>query len=285
MKYSYYPGCAQHGTAVDYRMSVDAVFRRLGIELEDITNWNCCGALHVDDRTVRVALSARTLAQARGLDVATPCNLCYSNLMRAQTALEDAALKTRINGALTAKYDGNTKAKHLLEVIVKDFGLPKLAEQVKNPLKIKAVPYYGCLLTRPENKFDSPENPKSLDNLISSLGAKPVKYYYKTKCCGGPILLTNEDLALSLARDLLSMAKGSGADCMVVTCPMCHLQLDAKQKAVEQKYNIKLDMPIIYFTQLIGLAMGISPGELGLDKHLVPTEKLIAKIGGGNAGK
>ncbi|VVB89686.1 CoB--CoM heterodisulfide reductase subunit B [uncultured archaeon] len=285
MKYSYYPGCAQHGTAVDYRMSVEAVFRRLGIELEEVRNWNCCGALHVDDRTVRVGLSARTLAQAKGLDLATPCNLCYSNLMRARTALEDTALRTRINEALTAKYDGNTKPKHLLEVIVNDFGLGKLAEQVKNPLKIKAVPYYGCLLTRPENKFDSPENPVSLDNLISSLGAEPVKYYYKTKCCGGPILLTNEDLALSLARDLLAMAKESGADCMVVTCPMCHLQLDAKQKAVEQKYNISLDMPIIYFTQLMGLAMGLSPKELGLDKHLVPAGKLLAKIGGSNAGK
>lgn len=279
MKYSYYPGCAQHGTAVDYRMSVDAVFRRLGIELEEIKNWNCCGALHVPDMTVRVALSAKTLASSKGLDMATPCNLCYSNLMRAGAAMEDSALKNRINEALTTKYDGSTKPKHLLEVIVKDFGLTKLAEQVKIPLKIKAVPYYGCLLTRPENKFDSPENPKSLDNLIASLGAEPVKYYYKTKCCGGPILITNEDLALCLAKDLLVMARESGADCMVVTCPMCHLQLDAKQKAVEAKYNIKIDMPVIYFTQLIGIAMGLRSSELGLDKHLVSTEKLIAKIG------
>ena len=279
MKYSYYPGCAQHGTAVDYRMSVDAVFRRLGIELEEIKNWNCCGALHVPDRTTRVALSARTLASAKGLDMATPCNLCFSNLMRTRSALEESTLKNRINEALTVKYDGNTKPKHLLEVIVKDFGLAKLAEQVKIPLKIKAVPYYGCLLTRPENKFDSPENPKSLDNLIASIGAEPVKYYYKTKCCGGPVLLTNEELALSLAKDILVMAKESGADCIVVTCPMCHLQLDAKQKAVESKYNIKLEMPVIYFTQLIGLAMGFPASELGLDKHLVPADKLIAKIG------
>ncbi len=283
MKYSYYPGCAQHGTAVDYRKSVEAVFRRLGIELEEIKNWNCCGALHVDDRTTRVALSARTLASARGLDIATPCNLCYSNLMRASSALEESLLKRSINEVLSTKYEGNAKPKHLLEVIVKDFGFAKLGEHVKKPLKIKAVPYYGCLLTRPENNFDSPENPKSLDNLIAALGAEPVKYYYKTKCCGGPILLTNEDLALGLAKDLLVMAKDSGADCMVVTCPMCHLQLDAKQKAVEVKYNIKIDLPVIYFTQLIGLAMNLNPKELGMDKHLVPTDKLIAKIGGNNA--
>ncbi len=279
MKYSYYPGCAQHGTAVDYRMSVEAVFRRLGIELEEVKNWNCCGALHVPDRTTRVALSARTLASSKGLDMATPCNLCYSNLMRTHAALEDSALRNRINEALVTKYDGNTKPKHLLEVIVNDLGLSKLAEQVKLPLKIKAAPYYGCLLTRPENKFDSPENPKSLDNLIASLGAEPVKFYYKTKCCGGPILLTNEELALSLAKDILVMAKDLGADCIVVTCPMCHLQLDAKQKAVESKYGIKLEIPVIYFTQLIGLAMGIPKSELGLDKHLVPTDRLIAKIG------
>ena len=277
MKYSYYPGCAQHGTAVDYRMSVGAVFHRLGIELEEIKNWNCCGALHVPDRNVRVALSARTLGSANGLDIATPCNLCYSNLMRANTALEETALRNVINEKLTNKYDGSTKPKHLLEVIVKDYGLSKLAEHVKKPLKIKAVPYYGCLLTRPENKFDSPENPRTLDDLISALGAEPVKYYYKTKCCGGPILITNEDLALSLAKDLLDMAKG--ADCMVVTCPMCHLQLDAKQKAVESKYNVKFNMPVIYFTQLIGIAMGLSPQELGMNKHLVPTDELVAKIG------
>jgi heterodisulfide reductase subunit B len=277
MKYSYYPGCAQHGTAVDYRISVDAVFGRLGIELEEVKNWNCCGALHVPDRTIKTALSARTLASAKGLDMATPCNLCYSNLMRAHTALEDSALNTRVNEALTEKYDGNTKSKHLLEVIVKDLGLLKLKEQVKKPLNIKAVPYYGCLLTRPENNFDSPENPVSLDSLILSLGAEPVKYYYKTKCCGGPILITNEDLALTLAKDLLVMAKG--ADCIVVTCPMCHLQLDAKQKAVESKFNIEINLPVIYFTQLIGLAMGFEPGELGLLKHLVPTDTLIAKIG------
>lgn len=280
MKYSYYPGCAQHGTAVDYRISVENVFRMLGIELEEIKNWNCCGALHVPDMTVRVALSARTLASAKGLDMATPCNLCYSNLMRASTALQDSALKTKVNEALVEKYDGNTKPKHLLEVIVKDFGLPKLAEKVRKPLKIKVVPYYGCLLTRPENNFDSPENPKSLDSLISILGAEPVKYYYKTKCCGGPALLTNEDLALGLAKDLFIMAKETGADCMVVTCPMCHLMLDGKQKAVESKYNLKIDMPVIYFTQLMGLAMGIDPKELGFSKHFVPVDKLIAKIGG-----
>ncbi len=279
MKYSYYPGCAQHGTAVDYRMSVEAVFRRLGIELEEIRNWNCCGALHVDDRTTRVALSARTLASAKGSDIATPCNLCYSNLMRAKAALEDSTLRNQVNGALVTKYDGNAAPKHLLEVVVKDLGLTRLAEHVKHPLKIKAVPYYGCLLTRPENRFDSPENPVSLDDLIRALGAEPVKYYYKTKCCGGPILITNEDLALELAKDLLLMAKDSGADCMVVTCPMCHLQLDAKQKAVEAKFNIKIDMPVIYFTQLIGLAMGIAPKELGLDKHLIATDEVIAKAG------
>jgi len=280
MKYSYYPGCAQHGTAVDYRISVEAVFGRLGIDLEEVKNWNCCGALHVPDRTVKTGLCARTLASARGLDMATPCNLCYSNLMRARVELQDSALRTMVNEALIEKYDGNTRPKHLLEVIVKDLGLAKLTEQVKRPLKIKAVPYYGCLLTRPENDFDSPQNPKSLDDLILSLGAEAVKFYYKTKCCGGPILITDEDLALSLAMELLVMAKETGADCIVVTCPMCHLQLDAKQKAVESKFNIKIDLPIIYFTQLMGLAMGLDPKELGLSQHLVPTDKLIAKIGG-----
>ncbi len=280
MKYMYYPGCAQHGTAADYRKSIETVFPRLGIELEEIKDWNCCGALHVPDRTVRVALSARILAS--GPDITTPCNLCYSNLMRSNQALEDGSLKSRINEVLTSKYEGKARVKHLLEVVVKDLGLSKLKEHVSIPLKIKAAPYYGCLLTRPENSFDSPENPKSLDNLILSMGAEPVKYYYKTKCCGGPILLTNEDLALGLAKDILVAAKESGADCIVVACPMCHLQLEAKQKAVESRFCVKIGMPVIYFTQLVGLAMGMKPPELGMDKHLVPTEILTAKIGGGN---
>lgn len=278
MKYSYYPGCAQQGTAVDYRISVRAVFRSLGIELEEIKNWNCCGALHIPDTTMRAALSARTLAMGKGMDIATPCNLCYSNLMRARSALEDIDFKNRINETLAANNNLNAKPKHLLEVVVKDFGLPKIAEHIKKPLKIKAAPYYGCLLTRPENDFDSPENPKTLDNLISTLGSEPVKYFYKTKCCGGPILITDENAALSLAKDILLMAKESGADCIVVTCPMCHLQLDAKQKAVEARYDINIDLPVIYFTQLMGLSMGFSPKEMGLDKHLVPTGKLAALI-------
>ncbi len=277
MKYSYYPGCAQHGTAVDYRISIEAVTHRLGIELEEVKNWNCCGALHVADQKEKTALSARTLASSKGHDIATPCNLCYSNLMRANTAFHDRAIMESVNEVLTEKYDGSAKPKHLLEVIVKDLGLSKLAENVKKPLKIKAVPYYGCLLTRPENNFDDPENPRSLDDLISSLGATPVKYYYKTKCCGGPILITNEDIALGLAMDILMMAKETGANCIVVTCPMCHLQLDAKQKAVESKFNIKIDMPIIYFTQLIGLSMGLDPRELGLTKHFVPADRLFTK--------
>ncbi len=282
MKYSYLPGCAQYGTAADYRKSIRPVFNHLGIELEEIRNWNCCGASHIPDEIISIALSARNLALSKGIDLATPCCLCYSNMMHANTALEGNALKSRINEALTNKYDGKTKAKHLLEVIVKDFGLAKLAEHVRIPIKIKAVPYYGCTLTRPEGNFDSPENPKSLDNLITILGAEPVKYYYKTKCCGGPILITNEDITLGLAKNLLMMAKESGADCMVVICPLCHLQLDAKQKAVESKYNINIDMPVIYFTQLIGLAMGLKPDELGLDEHLVSTDRLIAKIGSNN---
>ncbi len=282
MKYFYYPGCAQHGTAADYRISVEKVFSHIGIELEEIKNWNCCGALHMANISVSTALSARNLASAKGQDLATPCNLCYSNLMRASSALKDTILMNRINEVLTRKYDGNTKPKHLLEVIVKDLGLSELARYVKKPLNIKAVPYYGCLLTRPENNFDRHENPTSLDVLITALGAHPVPYYYKTKCCGGPILITNENIALGLGKEVLVSAKETGADCMVVTCPMCHLQLDAKQKMIESRYNIRIDLPVIYFTQFIGLAMGFDPEELGLNKHLVSVNKLIARMGFGN---
>lgn len=275
MKYSYYPGCAQHGTSADYRKSIEAVCRHLGVELEEVEDWNCCGAVHVPDSLVQTALSARILARAQDAAVATPCNLCFSNLMRAKKSMEDAAVKRQVSGMLEESY-APRRVKHLLEVLACDVGLDEIRKHVTRRLEnVKAVAYYGCLLTRPENEFDSPENPRHLDELITALGATPLPYYYKTKCCGGPIVLTHEDASLALAREILVAAKNTGADCIVVTCPMCHLQLDARQIEVEKRYDLKIELPVVFFTQLAGLAFGMNASELGLDMHLVSADALV----------
>ncbi|MFQ6119194.1 MAG: CoB--CoM heterodisulfide reductase iron-sulfur subunit B family protein [Methanosarcinales archaeon] len=268
MKYNYYPGCVLHASATDYEDSVQAVCKYLDIELEEIKNWNCCGATHVHtvNKELSIALSLRNLAKAK--EIVTPCNVCFSNLKIANKSLEDKEIKKKMSELI--KYNGNTKVRHLLEVILEDIGLEEINKKVKKPLELKVVPYYGCLLTRPDSGFDSPENPISLDKLITALGGTPVNYNYKTKCCGGPIFVTQENVALELAFNLIQYAKKIGADCMAVACPLCHAVLDAKQPEIEKKFDVKLNFPILYFTQLMGLAFNLDRKELGLNKHIVP---------------
>ncbi|MCZ7383590.1 MAG: CoB--CoM heterodisulfide reductase iron-sulfur subunit B family protein [Candidatus Methanoperedens sp.] len=285
MKLAYYPGCTLHGTAREYDASTKAVCKAVGIELTEIEDWNCCGALEaIFDKELSMGLSARNnmLAQKTGLDLVIPCSICSHNLSRADKAMKtDDAFREKIERALGEKYDG-VKIKHLLDVMVNDVGVDALAKKFVKPLKgIKAVPYYGCLLVRPSevSKFDNPENPTSLDNLIKSTGAECLPFTQKTKCCGGNLLMSKQDYAFILTKKLFDEAKAAGANCIVVACPMCHMLLDGQQSMVEKAHNTVIGLPILYFTQLIGLAMGLSEKELELDKNMVSTAKLIGSIG------
>jgi len=279
MRYAYYPGCFLHGSSLDYEISVQALCRVLGIELLEIKNWTCCGATHTSTITNELAagLSARNLIRGDGLEVTTPCNICYYNLKRANHLFRDPALKSKVNDALATKYEGNTKVKHLLEIIYSDYGLDALKEKVKKPLKgLKAAAYYGCLLTRPRDGFDSPEYPTSLDKVLMAIGIETVDYYYKTKCCGGPIFFQEDEAALSLSRELLIKAKEGGGDCIVTACPLCQVQLDARQPKIEKKYGEHLGIPVLYFTQILGLSLGIPPHQLGIPKLIVRPEKVLS---------
>ena len=287
MKLAYYPGCTLHGTAREYDASTKAVCKAAGVELVEIDDWNCCGALEaIFDKELSMGLSARNnfKAQKTGLDLVIPCSICSHNLSRADTAMKnDAGFRTKIERALGEKYNG-VKIKHLLDVIVNDIGTDALSKKFIKSLKgIKAVAYYGCLLVRPSevSKFDNPENPMSLDNLIKSTGADCLPFTQKTKCCGGNLLMSKQDYAFILTKKLFDEAKATGANCMVVACPMCHMLLDGQQTMIEKAHNTVIDMPVLYFTQLIGLAMGISEKELELDKNMVSTSKLIDSIGRG----
>ena len=285
MKLAYYPGCTLHGTAREYNASTKAVSKAAGIELTEIEDWNCCGALEaIFDKELSMGLSARNnmLAQKTGLDLVVPCSICSHNLSRADKAMKtDEAFRVKIEKALGEKYKG-VKIKHLLDVMVNDVGTEALAKKFVKPLKgIKAVPYYGCLLVRPSevSKFDNPENPTSLDDLIKATGAECLPFTQKTKCCGGNLLMSKQDYAFILTKKLFDEAKSAGANCIVVACPMCHMLLDGQQSMVEKAHNTVIDLPILYFTQLIGLAMGLSEKELELDKNMVSPEALIESIG------
>lgn len=284
MRLAYYPGCTLHGTAREYDASTKAVCKAAGIELIEIPDWNCCGALEaIFDKELSMGLSARNimLAKKTGLDLVIPCSICSHNLSRADMAMKnDETFRAKIERALGERYNG-VKLKHLLDVMVNDVGIDALAQKFIKPLKgIKAVPYYGCLLVRPSevSKFDNPENPRSLDNLIKATGAECLPFTMKTKCCGGNLLMSKQDYAFILTKKIFDEAKAAGANCIVVTCPMCHMLLDGQQSMIEKAHNTVIGLPVLYFTQLIGIAMGLGEKELELDKNMVSPAKLLESI-------
>ncbi|MFU8766317.1 MAG: CoB--CoM heterodisulfide reductase iron-sulfur subunit B family protein [Candidatus Methanoperedens sp.] len=285
MKLAYYPGCTLHGTAREYDASTKAVCKTAGIELTEIPDWNCCGALEaIFDKELSMGLSARNnmLASRTGLDLVIPCSICSHNLSRADKAMrENEGFRKKIETAIGEKYEGIT-IKHLLDVIVNDVGIETLSGKFTKKLKgIKAVPYYGCLLVRPSevSKFDNPDNPQSLDNIIKATGAQCLPFTQKTKCCGGNLLMSKQEYAFKLTKKLFDEAKSAGANCIVVACPMCHMLLDGQQAMIGKELGTVIDMPVLYFTQLLGLAMGIGEGELELDKNMVSTAGLLESVG------
>ncbi|MDW7726839.1 MAG: CoB--CoM heterodisulfide reductase iron-sulfur subunit B family protein [Candidatus Methanoperedens sp.] len=285
MKLAYYPGCTLHGTAREYDASTKAVCKTAGIELTEISDWNCCGALEaIFDKELSMGLSARNnmLASRTGLDLVIPCSICSHNLSRADKAMrENEGFRKKIETAIGEKYEGIT-IKHLLDVIVNDVGIETLSGKFTKKLKgIKAVPYYGCLLVRPSevSKFDNPDNPQSLDNIIKATGAQCLPFTQKTKCCGGNLLMSKQEYAFKLTKKLFDEAKSTGANCIIVACPMCHMLLDGQQAMIEKALDTVIDMPVLYFTQLLGLAMGIGEGELELDKNMVSTAGLLKSVG------
>jgi heterodisulfide reductase subunit B len=276
MKLTYFPGCSALESSKEYDLSIRAVCEALDVELEEIPDWNCCGAdvTFSLDRDLGIEVAARNMALAKGLGrdlIVVGCSGCYQSFSRTVMMLdEDAALRRKTIERLKAvgvPFDGKVKIKHLLDIIVNDIGLEEISKKVAMPLKgLKVAPYYGCAVIRPEfpNSFDDIENPQSLENLINTLGAKPIYYPDKVRCCGGALTLRREEFALKASHQLLSNAKKAGAQCMVTPCPLCHLNLDLMQPRIESKFDIKIDIPILYFTQLMGLAFGIAPKKLGL---------------------
>lgn len=293
MKYTYYPGCSLERNARAYNVSTRAIAGSLDMELEELDDWNCCGATEyiAVDLMSAYALVARNLALAsshsnNGNSLVAPCSACFLNLSKADHYLsESPQLAGKINEALAAgglSYQpGSLQVRHLLDVVVNDVGFEAIAEKVTNPLyDLRVAPYYGCLVVRPDfsDTFSDKEYPVELDTLMGKLGAEVVDFPLKTHCCGGHMTQISEPTALELIRRLLQNAVDYDADVIATICPMCQLNLDAYQEQVNKKFKTKFNIPILYFTQLIGLAHGIEAGELGFGKEFIEASPALSKI-------
>ncbi len=283
MEYAYFPGCSQEATAEEYNRSLKAVARRLeAVQLQEMPDWNCCGATPAAtvNPLLPHALAARNLAIAEemGMEMIAPCAACYKNMNKASHVLNDNPdLLTRINATLDShQLKQAPRVRHPLDVVVNDVGVDNVP--LEKPLQgMKVASYYGCLITRPEGGFDDPEQPESMDRLMEALGAEAVDWPYKTKCCGGAIYMTTEDVSFAMSADILAHARAGGANAVAVGCPFCQLLLDLYQDRLEALRGTTFNMPIFFFSQLMGLAMGVDRAELGLEKLVVPPFELLAQ--------
>jgi heterodisulfide reductase subunit B len=286
LKYAYYSGCSLEATAKEYNQSVKLVARHLGVELWEIPDWSCCGATaaHNKDHLLSLALPARNLAiaEAEGLDVAVPCAACFSRLRAAETAVrESKEMQATISQVIGREYRGTNRTRAFLDIMVNVVGLEKIKEQVVKPLAgMRLAAYYGCLLVRPPamTAFDDPEDPMTMDRLINALGGEAVSWSYKTECCGGSLSTARGDIGARMIYQILRHARDAGAEGVVTACPLCFLNLDMRAAAAAAAAGDQLNLPIFYFTELMGLAMGYAPKDLGLNSHFVnPIPALAAR--------
>lgn len=286
MKIAYFPGCSLHSTARDYDMSFQLVCRKLGIELQEIPHWVCCGAspAHVTSHLLSIALPCKNLvlAEEMGLNtVVAPCAACFNRLKVAkQEVAENSQLKKDVEEVLGKPYGGKVEVKHPLQIIAEEIGLAKVEKMVRRELQgLKVASYYGCLLVRPLNmvSFDDPEDPQSMDDLVTALGGEALPWAFKTECCGASFSLSETDIVLELSGEILDAALEAGAECILVACPLCQSNLDLRQKGIEKRSGKRFNLPIIYFTELLGLALGLNMHELGLSKHIVDPCKLLQR--------
>ncbi len=286
MRYAYYPGCSLEATGKPYQESVEAIAKVLGMELVELEDWNCCGAtayMSVNE-ILSFSLSARNLCQAKktGDTLVTPCSACFTNLRKTETYMKQfPEVRKKVDESLAEahmRYEGGVVTKHFLQAVVEDVGIQKIQSLVKRPLKeLRVAPYYGCQIARPYGIEDNADNPMMLDRLLLALGAAPSYFPMKTVCCGGSLMGTRENVALRLCRNLLLCAQQDGAECIAVTCPLCQLNLDAYQHAVNKLYGTHFNLPVVYFTQLMGIAFGMDTKKLGLMQCIVPATSLIAQ--------
>jgi heterodisulfide reductase subunit B len=284
MKYGYYPGCSLHSTASEYDASFRETCNSLGLDIEEIKDWVCCGTspAHSSSRLLATALPIKSLslAEQQGItDLAVPCASCFTRLKTAvHNIREIEGIKEKVDEIIGYSYKDEVKVRHPLDIFLNDIGREKISQKATRDMSgLKVACYYGCLLTRPPEivQFDVCEYPMSMDKILSALGIKTLDWSYKTECCGMSFSLTRTDIVIKLTHNILEEARAVGAEAVSVACPLCHSNLDTRQAEIEKEYKTKYGLPIFYFTQLMGLAFGVSPEKLALRKHLVDPMALL----------
>jgi len=277
---SYYPGCSLHGTAGEYDDSIRGVSNLLDIQLHELEDWTCCGAssAHCTDEELAIDLAARNLAIAEKSDreLLVPCVACYSRFKCAEKESKEHPEKIHFS------YRGNVPIRYALDFFCEGPVLEEIKKKIRKPLSgLKVVCYYGCLTVRPPKVtgIKEYENPQHMDHLMELLGAEPIPWSYKADCCGASLVMTRTDIVRRLSGKLLSMAKEAEADCLVTGCPMCHANLDTRQDELEKEVGENFNLPVLYFTELIGLALGHKDAKKWLGHHITDPIKMLNSKG------
>ena len=282
LKYSFYPGCTLHSTGKEYGDSTRAACEALGIELHELEDWNCCGAssAHSLRQDFALALPGRNLmlAQAAGLEIAIPCAACYSRTAHSYEALKhDADLRQSLEQTTGLSYEGRARPRALLDIFTRDLDLGELGSRVRRPLRgLRPVSYYGCVLVRPPEitGWDDPEHPVLMDRLLTTLGAEPMDWSYSVDCCGASLSLTSQrKVVINLVAKLLDAAQEAGANCVVTACPLCQANLDTRHGRRSRT------IPSFYFTELLGIALGVPNTDSWFRAHLVNPRPLLSSLG------
>jgi heterodisulfide reductase subunit B len=283
-QYAYYPGCSLESMAASYDTSSKEVARKLGLDFQELEDWNCCGAtayFHIDE-ILATTLCARNLAMAekRNCDVVAPCSGCYKNLYFANEHLKrEPDLAEHVNFALqedNLEYSGTCRVRHVLEVFLEDVGLRKIARRVSHPLEgLRVAAYYGCQIVRPRKNGENVEDPGFFEELMTTIGATPVDFRGRLRCCGASLIITSRKAAYSMVRSLLQSAVDAEADVIATACPLCQINLECHQASINREFGTDFKMPVVYFTQLLGMALGLTPKEVAIGKEfLAPTRAL-----------
>jgi len=286
--YTYYPGCSVMGINRSYDVAARAVSEYLGLKLDELEDWNCCGAtVYFSISELKAhSLSARNLALAEKKnrrDLVTICNACYTTLTKTNDYMaRNPSLKRTMDGALAAaglSYSGKIHVRHFLDVLVNDVGEQSIRAKVTKPLKgLKVAPYYGCQIGRPFAAFDDPEYPMTMDQLLTWLGAEVVPFPMKAKCCGGMLMTTNEKVGVKLTGSILECAQQNGADVVASACPLCQANLELFQGRINKLSGTHYKIPVVAFTQLVGLAFGMQPEKLALGREVVPVRPALERF-------
>jgi heterodisulfide reductase subunit B len=297
-KYIHYPGCSLKSTGKPYEESLLSLFQALGQPLEELPDWSCCGATTymAVDELKSFTLSARNIAlaltyygkEAEEIHLIAGCSACYSLLLKTQHYIEEkpeigVVVKAALRevGLPHEDLHKRVKIRHPLDVLVHDIGLERVKAGVKKPLQgLKVACYYGCLLVRPYSTFDAPYNPMTMDHLVESIGAQPIDWSLKTRCCGGTLSGTIQGAGVRLSYLVLKEARRRGADLVIDACPLCQFNLECFQEQMRTRYHYDIQIPVVYFTQLVGMAFALSDRAIGLQRLFLQPSRAAAAQGG-----